>query len=441
MVAIVAWLAIALAIAMFGLPLGHDEAAYALEARGGGPDWLYRSSGMIAIARLGVAMGGSELAMRLPSALLGAGFVAAVWAMGRRAFGETTGAWAAAVIAGTHPMVLRAPELLGDLPGAACILAGAAVLVGELSARPPSWRLLLAAPAFAGAFYFRYGSAPVILIVCGVAAVLWWRELLARPLIVLATVGLCAALVIPHLIQSQQATGSLLGILDVSAGMPRRAYVGEGLVTYLTSNPFRFYGALAPVVMIAGLASLVRPPAHWRPTIFVAAVALGQLVAIGLQSHGQPRYVYFATALLVVLGVDAIRRAAIARPRLAYPRVALAVVGAAWLGVAIALPAYRNRIADERGPVFAAGEAIRADAAGAPCLVIARVVPQLAWYSRCETILERTLADAGAIAPHSYVVSLPGFATTVEPIATATHATATPLPTGDPRAVVWRLAP
>jgi hypothetical protein len=76
---------------------------------------------------------------------------------------------------------------------------------------------------------------------------------------------------------------------------------------------------------------------------------------------------------------------------------------------------------------------VHRDASEAPCLVIARVVPQLAWYSGCETILERTLADA-TLAPHSYVVSLPGFATTPEPVAAATHTVATPLAAG-----VWRL--
>ena len=48
--------------------------------------------------------------------------------------------------------------------------------------------------------------------------------------------------------------GSPLGILIESGGVPPRAYLGEGLVTYLTT-PARSFGALAGLL---GLRSLAR---------------------------------------------------------------------------------------------------------------------------------------------------------------------------------------
>src|SRR6185503_21175740 len=157
-----------------------------------------------------------------------------------------------------HPMALRAAELLSDLPAMAGILGGIALLASELDERSesggrgpvgsadgeggrrlsidrdagPRWRIVLAAPIFAAAFYVRYGSAPVIALAIAVACALWFRAVLRRPWPVLAMVGLLALLIVPHVLRSRDATGTWLGILEISAGMPRRAYIGEGLITY-----------------------------------------------------------------------------------------------------------------------------------------------------------------------------------------------------------------
>jgi 4-amino-4-deoxy-L-arabinose transferase-like glycosyltransferase len=404
--AVAAWLAVAIVALAFGPPLGHDEAAFSVAARGDGPPWLYRSTGVIAVAHVGVLLGGADWAMRLASAVLGLGVVIGAFAVGRAAFDERAGAWAAAVIAGAHPMVLRSAEVIGDLPATACMLVGIAVMIEELRRDGgPRWRIVGAAPAFAAAFYFRYGSAPVIALAGGAAAVLWWRSLARRPLPVLAAAALFVAMLAPHALHSLEATGSLFGVLEVSARMPRREYVGEGLVTYVTSNPFRFYGGLVAPVMIAGLAGVVRRPS--RPAIFLAVVALGQIVAIGLQSHAQPRYVYVATALLVVLGVDAIARFANDR-NFGGRRFALALVTLAWLAIAVAMVPYTRWLARERGSIVAASEVVRRAAEGNPCVVAARVVTQLMWYTGCEGYLYKPYAALPpAPGKEHFIVSVP----------------------------------
>jgi 4-amino-4-deoxy-L-arabinose transferase-like glycosyltransferase len=433
--AVLVWCVLALLGLVLGPSLGHDEAAFSLAARGEAPagEWLYRSTGTIAIARLGIALGGAPWQLRLASALLGPLAVVAVYAVGRAAFSPRTGAWAAAIVAGAHPMVLRNAELLSDLPAMAGVLGGIAVLVAELERDTgPRRRILAAAPLFAAAFYVRYGSGPVIVFAIAASNLVWWRGVARRPLPMLAMVAALAMLVVPHLWYSRAVTGRVFGILQVSAGMPRRAYVGEGLVTYLTSNPLLFYGAVVAPVMVAGLLGMVRMrrKAAW----YLAVIALGQIVSLGLQSHGQPRYVFVATALLVVLGVETL-----AHHRLARPRAAFALVALSWLGVAIAAPIYYHHIDDARAPIVEAAQVIRAHGGDRPCIVVALIAPQLMWYSGCGVVLAPLLVEPLPADRDRYAVSFALWPIDVSAVLAAQHLQATPIATRDPRARVYRL--
>lgn len=429
-IALAAWLVIAIASLISGPPLGHDESAFAVSARGGGPVWLYRSTGLIWIAKLGILLGGGDIAMRIASVILGAGIVAAAYLAGLQ-LSEKAAGWSALVIAGAHPMVLRSSELIGDIPAAACVVAGVALFAGELQ-RGPRWRVLWIAPLFAAGFYIRYGSGPVIAMAVAAALILWPRRVFSRQ--VLAAGALLALLLAPHFISSLRETGSLFGILEVSSKMPRRAYVGEGLVTYLTSNPFVFYGGLVAPLLLCGLARLFRPN---RIVLMYGAVAVGQLVAIGIQSHAQPRYVFVATALLVVLGVDLIANVAW-KPWLA--RTGVALVGLAILASLIIVVPHNRWLANERAPLLAAARTIDADGTET-CKIACVVVPQLEWYTPCEVFMLRNVAAVPQlVAPRIYVVSVPHAIVEVGPIADEQHAHAQPLDTRNDRARVWRIS-
>ncbi len=386
--ALVAWTLILLIGWLTDGPLGHDEAAYAIGGdallRGHQPPWLYRSVGMHVIAALGVLAGGSDVALRAPAVVLAIGFLFAVRHAGRRLLGGEAGAWAAAIVVGTHALALHGHELLSDLPSTAALLMGAATLAGELArADGPRWRILAAAPWLAAAFYLRYASCvPIAMIVVG-AGLVWGRRARALPL--LATAGLLALLLVPHALHAIAETGSPLGIIRFSSGVPRRAYVGEGLATYLLRNPLRFYGVLAAPVLLAGLASVVRPPDTTRkPARYLWLVAVAQIVTLGLISHGVPRYIFFGLMALLVLGVDALGRLARAHaPRPALRRVALALVATSWLGVAIGVIA-GGAVDDWRGPVVDAAAVLRRDAAGQPCHVVTHRFTQMMWYGACE---------------------------------------------------------
>ena len=434
--ALVGWLTVGVLALISGPPLGHDEAAYAVAARGGTAAWSYRSSGMVTIARFG--LGGGELGLRAVALVLGAGVIVAAYALGRAAFDARTGAWAAAVLATAHPMASRSAELIGDLPATACLLGGVAVMLVELERDRVRWRIVVAAPLFAVAFYVRFGSAPVIAMIAVLTVILYARKSWCPPVIATA-LGFVACLV-PHALRSLSLTGSPLGILTVSAGMPHRAYVGEGLVTYLTSNPLWFYGAIVTPVMLAALAGLIVMRVR-RVQVFVIGLALGQLLVLGLQSHAQPRYVFFATALLVIAGVDAIRTHA------ASERGAAGVIGLAWLGLALAIVPFQRHLARVRAPLFAAGDTVRADTRGRACVIAANVAPQLMWSTRCSVVIAHSLPhllEPWPSADAKYIVSVPHASLTpalIEEVSAIAHATPHEITVASPHAQVWRLEP
>lgn len=423
--ALLGWAAVAIASLIAGPPLGHDEAAFALLARGDAPDWLYRSRGVVALGELGVALGGADWQLRLPGAVLGLALVPAVYLVGRAAYSPRIGAWAAAVIAGAYPMLSRNADLLGDVPATAFVLIGVALLV-EL-ADGARWRVVLAAPAFAAGFYLRYASAPVIALAGVAALALCWRPIRARPAPVVAAAALFALLLVPHLAASLDQTGALLGVLRTSAGVPRRAYVGEGLISYVTVEPFTYYGALVAPLLVAGVLGLPRAP---RRAWLLAIVAFGQLIALGLQSHAQPRYVFVASALLGVLGVATVAR----WPR---PRLALAAVALAGLAAAVAVVVTNRTITRNRAPLLAAAAAVHRSPG---CIVVGGTGPQLAWYTGCVAV-PLDWDDAKVTDPtiDRFLISTPYRAFDGPAYAAAHHLTATALPTSDPRARVWRL--
>jgi len=387
-----AWLAGALAVWLAAPPLGHDEAQYAIAARdvlAGEPvRWLYLSVGMDAIALPGVLAGGGELALRLVPMAIGLAFVLAAARLARGAFGEAAAAWTIAVLAASFPIARRAAELLSDLPAAACLLAAAALLVTELAREPaPRRRLLLAAPCLAAAFYLRYGSALAIAAIGGAALVAGWRALLRRPWIALAAIALLALLLVPHLLASSAATGSALGVLRTSSDVLGAPPPGRALATYVTANPLLYYGPVAAPAMLAGLAAIRR--GRDRRVLLLWLMAVGDIVAVGMMPIPQARYIFFGIVLLVILGVDELGRwTSACRPpvRRALGRGAAAAVALAWLGAAIALYRLPGLRRESMAGTLAAVAAIRDDARGAPCEVIARHTTQLQWYTGCVAV-------------------------------------------------------
>ena len=389
---VLAWLASAAILLGTASSLGHDESQYAIAAQdlleGHPTRWNYLSIGTSVLAVPGVLAGGSSVALRLLPVLIGLAFLAAAHRVARGLTNATVAAWVIAVIAASFSMSKRAADLLSDLPSTALLLAGAYVAVTEvLREGGPRRRVVLAAPLLAAAFYVRYGSALAIAVIAGVVVLVGWRGILARPLRVLATAGLGALLLVPHFVAAHVVTGSPLGVLRESSSVLGSAYFGESLVTYLTSNPFTYYGIVAAPVMVAGLCSIRR--ARDRRVLATWLLAVGDVIAVGLTPVPQARYIFFAMVLLMILGVDELHRWTLARPahlRRAAIGFAAAAVAVSWVVVGISarrLAALRDR---NTAPMRLAAQVVRADAAGRSCRVIGRHTTQLQWYSGCPAV-------------------------------------------------------
>lgn len=173
--------------------------------------------------------------------------------------------------------------------------------------------------------------------------------------------------------------------------------------------------------------------------MFLGIVAIGQVVALGVQSHAQPRYVFCATLILVLLGIDALERFGPLRLR----ALTLPLVIAAWLGVVITVPLYTRFLSEARQPLTAAAHAIRIDAAGRPCLVVAKAVTQLMWYSGCSEHLLRDFARVPpwTATPLDYVVSSRKITVQLGALLEAVPGIATSVTVDSSNAEVWRVAP
>lgn len=382
---LVAWFASAAIVWLGGSTLGHDEAQYVLDARdwiaGAEPRWFYLSSGMRFVTAAGLALGDGEVALRFPTFVIGLAFVVLAATVAWRVYGAMTAAWVIGVLAGLRCLVQLSAELLSDIPAAAALLAGTLLLADELLRREerPRWRMVWAAPLFAAALYLRYASCVPIAIVGLALLPLGWRRIVATPAPVAATLAVFGLLLVPHFVSAMHETGSPLGILLASKGVPGQTWIAQGLETYVASNPFRYYGMLAPPVLLAGLAA----PAVMRDrtTLLLWIAGVGDVVALGLISHAQARYIFFGLVLLVILGVEVIRR-------IVGGRRALAVGAGAAVAIAAALVMRQQLNRGEYREETTSGtrraaEAIRTDAAGARCYVIGDQYTQLEWYSRC----------------------------------------------------------
>lgn len=375
--------------------LGHDEARYAVTVSNwlaGHPiKWTYVPYGMNLIAAPGIAAGGSPHAFRAVSVLMGIGFVLAAAHLARRVASARTAAWLVATLAGTASLVRRSAELLPDQPSALCTLVAIALLVDEIDRDTgPRWRIVWVAPLFAAAFYVRYGTCiPTAMIGVAVAAI-GWRTIAARPAPAIATVALLAVLLVPHLAMAIRLTGSPLGILHESSNLLFGEGFAAALVTYTTSNPFTYFGFTSPVLVV-GILSIVRIRDRRRALLW--AIAILDIVALGLTPTPAVRYIVIGVALLALLGIDAIEHAlAACTPRLRawFGAVAAVALVAAWVECQIVAYKLASSARTRADRLVLAADAVRRDAAGAPCEVIGRHTAQLQWYSGCENVLITT---------------------------------------------------
>lgn len=374
-------------------PLGHDEARYAVDTReildGHGRKYLYVPPGMNVISMAGIALGEDDRSLRLLPMLAGGMFLLSVWSLARQVGGHDTARWSVAVIAGVHTIVRFNCDLLSDLPSAAMILFAVSLMLSEYRRDGGvGWRIIWVAALLACAFYIRYGSCLSIAVVCAVGALFGWSRIKKRPYPVIAMLSLLIVLLIPFAAYSTAHTGTPWGILFLSASVPGRQ--GEGLIDYLLGNPFANYGVLVPPLALAS-AWLAR---KCGTVAMLVSIAVMQIVALGLTTYAQPRFVFVAAAIFVVCGVAASQQLfGQLRLRTAASAAVVAAICATWIGATASTIRSSTHRRAATAPTVSAALQVRVDASGRDCEVLGPRTTQLAWYSTCNSILTPPIGE------------------------------------------------
>lgn len=391
-----------------GETLGHDESAYALKARSwleATPDsgWsLHRAPALSGYGYLVLAAGGEEAALRLIGLIALGGLAAATWRLGAKMMGGAVGPVAALVLVAGPAIQRRGTEYLTDIPSAALLVMCMVIIWGEYADRAegPSFRLLWLLPFAWAAFYLRYQSILAFGLIGLSVLILWWPKVKRRPGPLLLTLVLGLFGFIPHFVYSIAETGSPFGILRITGSAGGRAYLGEGLVDYALLSGWHLFGLLGLPVAVFFVWWLIDRwgvPSGRVKVLFLAIPALGQVLALGVLSHGEPRFVFFPMALV---SIGAVAGAIGVSTRWSDPvrtgsRLALLslLIGSLALSVSATRKSVDNRILSNE-PVELSADLVEEISGGRDCAVMTSYAPQVTFYSECVTDIFRVELDA-----------------------------------------------
>ncbi len=380
--------------------LGHDESAYALKARHwleGTPDtgWqLHRGPALSVYAYPILAMGGAEPALRVIGLVGAAGLVMAVWLLAERLANGKAAALAAIGIVAGPAMLRRSTEFLTDVPAAALLVLCMLVVWRDLGERESaSYRLMWVLPPAWVAFYLRYQSALSLVLIAVTVLVLWWPKVRRRPAPLIATLLVGLVGLVPHAVQAMQLTGSPWGLVTHTGGVAIRAYVGEGFLDYLVQTRWALGAFVAPIAIIATLVGLI---AGWRARavrtkyLFLVIPSALQVIGLAIISHGEPRFIFFPFALMVVGGAMTIEHWVVTGGSRVASATAWGLVVLLVGSLAFSVAQARSEVALRSAifePIEAAARFIEGEADGKTCSVLTTYHPQMTFYSGCSTEL------------------------------------------------------
>lgn len=386
--------------------LNHDESAYALKARHWIEDtpetgWnLHRGIAMSGYGYLVFQLGGDEGELRLLGLAAIVGFAIATWALGRRIGGKWVGSLAAIALMSSPALLRRSTEYLSDVPSSALLMASMIVLWKQFHERDqPDYGLLWVLPFAWAAFYIRYQSVLSFALIASTIALLYWKKAKAgwRPITAATTLALLG--LVPHFMFATSEEGSPLGIILFTADVAGREFYGEGLVDYflLMAWPLAaFVGPVAAVFFVWWLIVGWDNRTERVRCLFLMIPAAGQVIILGVLSHGEARFIFFPLALTMIGGVAGFL---FVRDRWS-PRTAhaLSLALAVLLTGSLALASAYVRGAVEgraRGTeiIEAVGHEVRQMSGTDSCGVMTSYSPQITYYSSCNTQFFRPQLD------------------------------------------------
>jgi hypothetical protein len=352
---------------------------------------------MSAYGYLVFAAGGDEASLRLLGLAAIVGFAIATWMLGSRIGGSWVGPLSAIALVSSPALLRRSTEYLSDVPSASLLVACMVVVWKEFSGREaPGYRLMWLLPFAWAAFYIRYQAMLSFALIAVAVGVLFRDKvkLAWRP--ILATAGVGFVGLVPHFVFASAETGSPLGILLFTADVAGREFYGEGLIDYslLMGWPLAaFVGPFAVVLFIWWLVADWGDLGERTKCLFLMIPAAGQVLVLGMLSHGEARFVFFPLALTLIGGIIGVRTLM----RRWRPSVARAVgfgLVILLLGSLAMSAAYVRRSVENRAvgtaPIVTAAEQMRDSSGEESCGVMTSYLPQITFYSACETQSFRT---------------------------------------------------
>lgn len=380
--------------------IGHDEAVYANKARSwltDLPDVGFIPTRPLVVPALGyvaLAIHESLFSLRIVGLLLALGTLLALYFVGSRLASKAQAAVTVLVVLSMAPFVVRMTEMLTDISSSGLLLL-VAYLIVRAQERP---RLLLVAAAVALlAFYLRYGVISGIGAVALAGIVVYgWRAWWARRWYVLGAAAILLGGMVPHFIQAQLAFDSPFGIMTKAGTGAGRAYLGEGLVDYVSWLPNQLAGDLGGVLILAGfvLAGAAawrqvrgRLPVSERWVVFLALGSLLQLLILGISSHGEQRFVFFSIMSMTLVGVHLLAKRVGTRSGVALAVVAVLAVLQV-VGTTITLARVLSVTEARRTPLVDASKEL---GLRHPCTIVGpsytfNIPTEVGWYAKCSVL-------------------------------------------------------
>jgi hypothetical protein len=383
--------------------LNHDESAYALKARHWIEDtpetgWnLHRGVAMSAYGYLVLGAGGDEGALRLWGLAAIIGFFAATWVLGNKIGGKWVGPLSAIALVSSPDLLRRSTEYLSDVPSSALLIAVMVVVWRQFGERDrPGYGLLWMLPFALAAFYIRYQSVLSFGLIAVAIAVLFWRKIVTgwRPVALTAGMGFLG--LIPHFVFATSETGSPLGIILFTADVAGREFIGEGLVDYFLLMGWPLAAYIGPIAAVFFLWWLI---ADWGAMsarircLFLMIPAVGQVLILGVLSHGEGRFIFFPLAVTIIGGVTGatvvLRRWRPTTSRAVSLGLVVLLIGSLAMSAVHVRRTVESR-ATATEVLEAAAEEIQGVAGDESCGVMTSYFPQMTYLSECSTQFFRT---------------------------------------------------
>jgi len=205
---------------------------------------------------------------------------------------------------------------------------------------------------------------------------------------------------IPHFVFATSETGSPLGIILFTADVAGREFIGEGLVDYFLLMGWPLAAYIGPIAAVFFLWWLI---ADWGAMsarircLFLMIPAVGQVLILGVLSHGEGRFIFFPLAVTIIGGVTGatvvLRRWRPTTSRAVSLGLVVLLIGSLAMSAVHVRRTVESR-ATATEVLEAAAEEIQGVAGDESCGVMTSYFPQMTYLSECSTQFFRTHLDA-----------------------------------------------